>query len=96
RTLSSLTSEEPTAHQELGAITSEHRPSATSFPRGLPGLSQPLPSRGFFPYCRTEGELCTDPAPGDRFFSRTEGLENQEGSQGEETGLWSLYSRCLI
>ncbi|KFP04324.1 hypothetical protein N300_08555, partial [Calypte anna] len=89
--------EEPTAQQLLGDITSEHCPQMSSFPSGLPGLNPPFPSTGYFPYHRTEGELCTDPAgEPDRFFTETEDLENEEGGQGKEIGFWGLYSSCLI
>ncbi|KFZ61411.1 hypothetical protein N321_14289, partial [Antrostomus carolinensis] len=86
--------EEPRAHQLLS--TSEHSPSMTTFPRGLPGLNQHFLSIGYFPYYRTEGELCTDPILGDRFFTGIEDLENKEGGQGGEAGIWSLSARCLV
>ncbi|KFO13216.1 hypothetical protein N312_01904, partial [Balearica regulorum gibbericeps] len=88
---SSVTDEEPTAHQLLRASTSEHCPSTISLPNGLP-----FPSGGYFPYYRTEGELCTGPAQGGRFFTRIEGLENKEGGQGGETEFWSLNASCLV
>ncbi|KFW66169.1 hypothetical protein AS28_08186, partial [Pygoscelis adeliae] len=88
--------EDPTAHQFLRDSTSEHCPSTMAFPSGLPGLNQPFPFGGYFPYYRTEGELCTGPALGDRFFTGIEGLENKEGGQGGETGIWSLGASCLV
>ncbi|KFW10659.1 hypothetical protein N327_03249, partial [Fulmarus glacialis] len=88
--------EEPTAHQLLRDSTSEHCPATTSFPSGLPGLHQPFPSGGYFPYYRTAGELCAGPALGDGFFTGTEGLENKEGGQGQETGSWRLGASCLV
>ncbi|KAK4814793.1 hypothetical protein QYF61_027238 [Mycteria americana] len=96
RALSSMTDEEPRAHQVLRDSTSEHCLSRTSFPSGLPGLNQALPSVGYFPYYRTEGELCTGPALADRFFTGIEDLENKEGGQGGETGIWSLGSSCMV
>ncbi|KFW95274.1 hypothetical protein N336_10275, partial [Phalacrocorax carbo] len=95
KAFSSMTDEEPTAHQLLRDSTSEHCPSTTSFP-SRPSLNQPLPSGGYFPYYRTEGELCTGPALGDRFFTRTESLENKEEGQGGETGIWSLVASCEV
>ncbi|KFQ96367.1 hypothetical protein Y956_06225, partial [Nipponia nippon] len=88
--------EEPTVCQVLRDSTSEHRLSMTSLPSGLPGLNQPFPSGGYFPYYRTEGELCTAPALCDRFFTGTEGLENKEGEQEGETGSWSLGASCVV
>ncbi|KFR06843.1 hypothetical protein N306_11917, partial [Opisthocomus hoazin] len=88
--------EEPAAHQPLRDSTSEHSPSTISFPTGLPGLNQPFSSGGYFPYYRTEAVLCTGPALGDRFFTGTAGLENEEEGQGGETGTWSLRDSCLV
>ncbi|KFV50249.1 hypothetical protein N328_12390, partial [Gavia stellata] len=88
--------EEPTAHQLLRDSTSEHRPPTISFPSGLPGRNQPFPSGGYFPYYRTEAELCAGPALGDRFFTGIEGLENKEGGQGGEPDTWSLRASCLM
>ncbi|KFV56961.1 hypothetical protein N341_00648, partial [Tyto alba] len=93
---SSVTNEEPPAHQLLRDNTSEQCLSLTSFPSELPGLNQPLPSSGYFPHYRTEGELCTGPALGDRFVTGREGLENKEGGQGRETGIWNLRASCLV
>ncbi|KFQ19952.1 hypothetical protein N332_08027, partial [Mesitornis unicolor] len=95
RTLFSGTEKEPTAHQPLRGSTSEHCLSMT-FLSGLPGLNQFFPSSGYFPYSRTEGELCTVPAPGDRFLLKTEDSENEEGGQVEETDIKSLCPRCLV
>ncbi|KFV07383.1 hypothetical protein N340_09426, partial [Tauraco erythrolophus] len=88
--------EEPTAHQLLRDCTSGCCLSMTSFPSGLPGLNQPFPFGGFFPYYRTEGELCTPPAMSDRFFTGIERLENEEGGQGGERGIWSFGTSCLV
>lgn len=96
RALSSMTDEEPPAHQLLRDSTSEHCLSTISFPSGLSGLNQSSASGGYFHYYRTEGELCIGPAPGDRFFTGIEGLENEEGGQGGETGIWSLGASCLV
>ncbi|XP_037253340.1 uncharacterized protein LOC119152314 [Falco rusticolus] len=96
RVLSSMTDEEPPAHQLLRDSTSEHCLVTTSFPSGLPGPNQPCPSSGYLPYYRTEGGLCTGPALGDRFFTGTEGWENKEGGQREETTIWSLSASCLM
>ncbi|KFQ52099.1 hypothetical protein N334_02648, partial [Pelecanus crispus] len=98
KALSSMATEESTAHQLLRDSTSEHCPSTISFPSGLPGLlpDQPLPSNGYFPYYRTEGELCTGAALGDRFFTGIEGLENKEGGQEGGTGIWSLGANCVV
>lgn len=96
RTLSSMTDEEPTNLQLLRVNTLERCLSTISFPSGLTGLNQPFPSEGYFPYYRTEGELCIDPALGDRFFTRREGLENKEEGQEEEPGIWSLSGSCLV
>ncbi|KGL86996.1 hypothetical protein N301_09276, partial [Charadrius vociferus] len=89
--------EEPPGHQLLRDSTSEHCPSTITFLSGLLGLNQPFPSGGHFPYYRSEGELCPDPALGDGFFTGTEGLENTEGGQGEEEmGIWSLCASCTV
>ncbi|KFQ69306.1 hypothetical protein N335_02324, partial [Phaethon lepturus] len=93
---SSTTDEDPTAHQLLSNSTLEHCLSMTSSPSGLPGLNQPFPSSGYFPFYRTVGELHTGPAMGDRFFTGIEGLENKEGGRGGETGTWSFGASCLV
>ncbi|KAJ7421962.1 hypothetical protein WISP_39880 [Willisornis vidua] len=64
RAISSTTCEKPPPHQLLRATTSELSLPMTSLPRGLPRLNQPLPCCGYFPYYRTEGEICTGPAQG--------------------------------
>ncbi|KFQ06373.1 hypothetical protein N329_04038, partial [Haliaeetus albicilla] len=96
RTLSSMTDEEPPDLQLLRVNTFEHCLSTISFPSGLTGLNQPFPSDGYFPCYRTEGKLCIGPALGGRFFTSREGLENKEGGQEEEPGIWSLSGSCLV
>ncbi|KFQ88028.1 hypothetical protein N337_02994, partial [Phoenicopterus ruber ruber] len=88
--------EEPPALQLPRGSTSDRCLSTTSFPSRLPGLNRPFPSGGYLPCYRTEGELCVGPALGDTFFTRIEGLENKEGGQGGETGIWSLGASCLV
>ncbi|KFP81611.1 hypothetical protein N311_10553, partial [Apaloderma vittatum] len=85
--------EEPPAHQLLGDPTSEHSLSVISCPSALPGLNQPFSSSGYYPYYRAEGKLCTDPTLG---VSGTEGWENKERDQGEETKFWHLGAGCLV
>ncbi|KFZ60134.1 hypothetical protein N338_01644, partial [Podiceps cristatus] len=91
---SSTTDKEPPAQHLPRDGTSEHRLSTISFPSGLLALTQPFPL--YIPYYRTEGELYIGPALGDRFFTGIEGLENKEGGQGGETGIWSLGASCLV
>ncbi|KFQ08098.1 hypothetical protein N330_10804, partial [Leptosomus discolor] len=93
---SPTTDEKPPAHQLLRDSTSEHCLPTTPFPSGLPRQHQPFPSDGYRPCYRTKGELCIGPALEDRFFTGIEGLENKEGGQGGEIGIWSLCASCLV
>ncbi|KFQ56318.1 hypothetical protein N333_01704, partial [Nestor notabilis] len=93
---SPMTDEEPPAQQLLRGSTTARCLSTSYFLSGLPGLNQPFPSSGYFPYYRTEGELCTDPVLEDRSFTRMKALEKKEGGQGGEIGIWSLRSSCLV
>ncbi|XP_061313024.1 uncharacterized protein LOC133271159 isoform X2 [Pezoporus flaviventris] len=96
RACSPMSDEEPPAQPLLRDSITAHCLSTSYFPSGLPALNQLFPSSGYFPYYRTEGELCTDPLLEGRFFIGMEALKNKEAGQGGEIGIWSLSSRCLV
>ncbi|XP_071879389.1 uncharacterized protein [Anas platyrhynchos] len=96
RALSSMSTAEPTSHELLRDRASEKCLPATSFPSWLLGLHQPFSCGGYFPYYRTEGELCISPALCDRFLTRIEMLENEEGGQEGETRIWNFGASCLV
>lgn len=96
RALSSMSTAEPTSHEFLRDGASEKCLPATSFPSWLLGLHQPFSCGGYFPYYRTEGELCISPALCDRFLTRIEMLENEEGGQEGETRIWNFGASCLV
>lgn len=96
RAFSSMTDKEPRVHHLLRDRTFGHCSSTISFSSGLPGLNQPFPSTGYFPYYRTEEELCPGPVLGDRFFPGIGGLVNKDGEERGETDIWSLSSNCLL
>ncbi|XP_062494048.1 uncharacterized protein LOC134173730 [Pezoporus occidentalis] len=96
RACSPTSDEEPPAQPLLRDSITAHCLSTSYFPSGLPALNQLFPSSGYFPYYRTEGELCTDPVLEGRFFIGMEALKNKEAGQGGETGIWSLSSSCLV
>ncbi|KFW79002.1 hypothetical protein N305_11410, partial [Manacus vitellinus] len=95
RTISPPThGKKPSQQLPSEASTSELCPPSS--PSRLPPLSQPLPPSGYFPYYRTEGEICTGPAHGNGAFTGTEGLETKEGRQRGGAGIWSLGASCLV
>nr|XP_021144943.1 uncharacterized protein LOC110359646 isoform X2 [Columba livia] len=96
RAFSSMTDKQPRVHHLLRDRTFGHCSSTISFSSGLPGLNQPFPSTGYFPYYRTEEELCPSPVLGDRFFHGIGGLVNKDGEERGETDIWSLSSNCLL
>ncbi|KFP80542.1 hypothetical protein N310_13592, partial [Acanthisitta chloris] len=92
---SSTNDKEPPAHQLLRASSPEHCLPVLSFPSSLPCLDQVLPSSGYLPYYRTEGEICTGPAQWNGSLTGID-LETKEGYQRGGTDIWSLGVRCLM
>ncbi|XP_027499555.1 putative protein FAM47C [Corapipo altera] len=84
----------PSQQLPSGASSSELCPPSS--PSRLPPLSQPRPPSGYFPYYRTEGEICTGPAHGNGTFTGTEGPETKEGRQRGGAGFWSLSASCSV
>lgn len=93
---SSMANVEPTSQQLLGGSTLGSCLPAFPHPTTPPGLDQPFSSSGYVPYYRTEAELCVGPAVCDRFLTRTEVLENEEGRWVEEKNAWNFGASCLV
>ncbi|POI31987.1 hypothetical protein CIB84_004262, partial [Bambusicola thoracicus] len=93
---SSMANVEPTSQQLLGGSTLGSCLPTFPHPTTPPGLDQPFSSSGYVPYYRTEAELCIGPAVCDRFLTRTEVSENEEGRWVEEKNAWNFGAICLV
>ncbi|XP_019475989.1 uncharacterized protein LOC104913276 isoform X2 [Meleagris gallopavo] len=93
---SSMANVEPTSQQLLGGSTLGSCLPTFSLSTTLPSLDWPFSSTGYVPYYRTEAELHVGPAMFDRFLTRTEISENEEGRWVEEKNTWNFGASCLV